>query len=113
VENATCKHDIGNRVHAPLATWIPNDAKTGLQHSKTTFNIFAARLLSFCKVFAFLITGFVDALNKATPLWIYSIRQQVVPIVLFPIHLECEVTSLASKHVVDQWRAVKHIEVII
>ena len=84
-----------------------------LQYSKTTLNIFAVRFLSFCKVFAFLITGLVDALNKVTPLWIYFIRQQVVPVVLFPIHLEGEVTSLASEHVVDQCRAVKHIEVII
>jgi hypothetical protein len=113
VENATCKYDIRNRVHASLATWIPNDDETDLQHSKTTLNIFAASLLSLCKVFVFLVVGLVDALNKAILLWIYSIRQQVVPVVLFSIHLEGEVTSLASDQIVDQWRTVKHIEVII
>ena len=113
VENATRKHDVRNHSHVPLATWIPNDAKMCLLHSKTTLTIFARRILSFNKVFAFLITGLMDALNKSTPLWIYFICQQVVSVVLFFIHIEGKLTSLASEHVKDQWRTVKHIEVII
>jgi hypothetical protein len=55
----------------------------------------------------------VDALHKATPLWVNTISQQVVPVVHLSVYLKCHVTCGAAQQVMDQGGPIQDIKVIV
>ena len=113
MQDAASEHDVRNPLHAPLPARIANDCKARLKNAETPLHILPACFLPLRKVFPLLVLRVVDALHKATPLWVNTISQQVVAVVQLAVYLKCHVTCCAAQQVMDQGGPIQDIKVIV
>ena len=70
-------------------------------HQNTARHFFALLLAAQQKLTIFFVLGLVNAWNKAYSLRVYSINEQIIPIIITHVHLRTHVMSLGSEHIMD------------
>lgn len=113
MKNTTREHKVQNYLHAPMLARIVDNHKPGLQVPKASLNIFVHRLLAFRKIATVLILGLMDTLVKVRLLRINTVDEEVITIINTPIHLKLHVSSFTCQHVINEWRPVQHIQIIV